>query len=101
MKVVREKTCIKCKVKKNWIDFSPVWGKTLEGSFIRRSCKACEPETPLTIDARAMERELARLLKKRTEWEAKIEELNRLMRERLQQIETANTGGEDEPRDDD
>lgn len=101
MKVVREKTCIKCKSKRKWSDFSPCWGKTVESSFLRRVCKSCEVSTPTTVDARALEREMDRLLKRRVVYEEKIDELNALLEERLQQVDTAKNGGGNEPGDTD
>jgi len=93
MKVVREKKCFRCGVSKSWIDFSVVWGKTLESSFIRRACKVCEDGVPPQDEAPQLEKELKRLLKRRTAYEKKIADLEDLMRERIKQIQTANEGG--------
>lgn len=97
MKIVTEKKCIKCGHTKSWTNYSPCWGKTEAASFIRRICKDCETSFPAPVEAHHLQRELDGLLKKRARWEGKIREINELIDERLQQVETATKGGENEP----
>lgn len=99
MKIVTEKKCIKCGLTKSWTNFSICWGTTEAASFIRRICKDCERQFPAPVEAHLLQRELDGLIKKRAGWEKKIGEINELIDERLQQIETAIKGGENEPSD--
>jgi hypothetical protein len=89
MKLVKaERICVKCKVSKLWTDYQISWTDTWENSYVRRTCKACEgdagPDT--SAEARAISKELAALAKKRVQVAQKLDDIDLLISEKLQQL---------------
>jgi len=91
------KKCMTCKKELPWTHFSIVWGPTQAASFLRRTCRDCEPSVPPALEARPIERELRRLQSHRLRLVERLAALDERIEERLQQLETAKRGGAPAP----
>jgi len=92
MKVVKEiRKCVQCGKSKWWYEYSIVFGKSDNDSYLRRLCKSCEVVTPGTNfkEVRKMEREVQRLLKKKLQLDGCMRDNEEHLKVALKCLKTA------------
>lgn len=97
------KKCLTCKRELLWTKFTPVWGGSLQASYLRRSCQDCLPpedKSPQPAEIGQMQKELRRLTASRLKLEEQLKNLCELIDERSLQLQTALNGGGTPPNED-
>ena len=87
-KLETERKCITCGVRKNIFHYAIVWGEDLESSYVRRTCRECDPQptsASIAKDARQIEKECEKLLKKKTKLLQQVEVIEQTINEKLKQ----------------
>jgi hypothetical protein len=92
MKVVKEmRKCVQCGRNQLWFNYSIVFGKSDNDSYLRRICKMCEGESggTFTKEVRQFEREVQRLLKKKLQLEGHLRDNEEHLKVALKCLKTA------------
>jgi len=92
VKVVKEmRKCVQCGRNQLWFNYSIVFGKSDNDSYLRRICKMCEGESggTFTKEVRQFEREVQRLLKKKLQLEGHLRDNEEHLKVALKCLKTA------------
>jgi hypothetical protein len=87
-KLEADRKCITCGVRKSIFSYGIVWGNDLEDSYVRRVCSECDPKPTVAStdrDRKQLEKECAKLLKKKTKLLAQVDDIETSINEKLKQ----------------
>lgn len=90
MKIVKEmRQCVTCREIKIWTAFNIAWGTSEPSSYLRRVCKGCDTKETMPEEVAALERELAKFVKRKADYLKKILDLDDFIKMYLKQLNTA------------
>jgi hypothetical protein len=87
-KLETERKCIQCGERKSIFSYAIVWGNDLDDSYVRRVCNTCDPKPTIAStdrDRKAIEKECAKLLRKKQKLLAQVDDIETTMNEKLKQ----------------
>ena len=90
MKIVKEmRQCVTCRATKTWTAFNIAWGPSETSSYLRRVCKECDTKETMPEEVKALEKELAKFVKRKNDYQKKIADLDDFIKMYLKQLNTA------------